>query len=141
MIAIEPNDLRALLKRGNLTGSAASRLAGVNPRTVRRWIGGDSAIPWSAYRLIETHVDQEAMIAEAQADGAAEIAEQDADTGARSPLSVLDERIWTLKTVLQMQQTRASQLEDELGMARAEAAATGKNLREAVAERNRIERA
>ena len=78
-----PADLRALLRRGKLTGSAAASIAGVNPRTIRRWISGDSDIPYSAWRLIQTHVEQREMIEEATADHAAWMAAMDADTAAK----------------------------------------------------------
>jgi hypothetical protein len=74
------DEFRALLRRGNLTGAQAAAIAGVNPRTIRRWVGGASDIPYSAWRLIETQVDQEAMIAEAQSDHAAWIEAQDASS-------------------------------------------------------------
>lgn len=136
---IAPDEIRDLLKRGHLTGSAAARIAGVNPRTLRRWIGGDSAIPYSAFRLIETHVDQEAMIAEAQADHATWMAEMDADTADRAPIVAIEERIWALKTIQQMQHTRCCQLEDELGIARTELAATNRALNALYAERGKAE--
>lgn len=107
-------ELRALLKRGKLTGAAAAKVVGVNPRTLRRWIGGESAIPYSASRLIEDHVEQEAMIAEAQSDYATWIADTDADTAARVPLAALDERIFALKTIQNMQRTCCCRLEGEL---------------------------
>lgn len=37
--------LRAALDRLNLTGVAAAELFGVEIRTVRRWVSGDSPVP------------------------------------------------------------------------------------------------
>lgn len=138
---IAPSELRDLLKRGHLTGSAAAKIACVNPRTLRRWIGGDSAIPYSAFRLIEAHVDQEAMIAEARADHVAWVSVMDADTAAKAPIFSLEERILTLKTIQRMQHNRCCQLEDELGMALAELADTSRKLNAICAERGKMEAA
>ena len=49
------DEIRAVLRMGNLTGSAAGRLLGVNGRTVRKWTGGESDMPYSAWRLLLIH--------------------------------------------------------------------------------------
>lgn len=100
-----PDEFRALLRRGNLTGSAAAAIAGVNPRTIRRWIGGDSEIPYSAWSLISAHVDQAKMVAEGE--------QEDWD----APQST-DEAFSVLKAIQQMQYQRVCELEDELADAR-----------------------
>lgn len=46
------DEIRALLKKRGLTGSAAAKLCGVNPRTVRRWTGGDISMPYAVWRLL-----------------------------------------------------------------------------------------
>ena len=40
-------DFRALLKRWNLTGSAAGALVGVNGRHIRRYTGGHTRVPYA----------------------------------------------------------------------------------------------
>jgi len=57
-------DFRALLRRGNLTGSAAAEIAGVSPRTIRRWVGGQAPVPHDAWVKIQAHIDQHAPAAE-----------------------------------------------------------------------------
>lgn len=47
-----PNGIRTAIKARGLTGSATAQLCKVNPRTVRRWTGGDIPIPYAAWRLI-----------------------------------------------------------------------------------------
>lgn len=47
-----PDDIRAALKSGELTGSQAARLLGVSGRTVRKWTGGEQRMPYSAWRLL-----------------------------------------------------------------------------------------
>jgi transcriptional regulator with XRE-family HTH domain len=56
----DPLRLRALLERSGLTQRALARELGVNERTVRRWIAGDSAIPRAAMIAAE-HVCALAM--------------------------------------------------------------------------------
>ncbi len=129
------SDLRALLQRGKLTGSASARIAGVNARTLRRWIGGESAVPYSAYRVIEAHVEQQEMIAEGEADHAAWIAEMDADTASRAPLAALDEQIWMLTGIQQMQQASLTRLEADIATERAALSETTKRLAALMAER------
>lgn len=48
----KPGEIRAVLKQANLTGSAAGVLLGVNGRTIRKWTGGEQAMPYSAWRLL-----------------------------------------------------------------------------------------
>ncbi len=48
-----PDEVRALLKRYKLTGSAAGEIIGVTSRQVRRWTGGASRMPFAAlYTMI-----------------------------------------------------------------------------------------
>lgn len=44
-----PDRLRAFLSANELTGSEAGALIDVNSRTMRRWTGGQSAMPYSAW--------------------------------------------------------------------------------------------
>jgi DNA-binding XRE family transcriptional regulator len=53
--APSPEKLRALLKEKGLTGSQAAKIAGVNPRTIRKWVGGERGIPTAAWRLLNIH--------------------------------------------------------------------------------------
>lgn len=124
------DEFRALLRRGNLTGSAAAAIAGVNPRTIRRWIGGDSEIPYSAWSLIQAHIEQEEIIAEATADHAAWIAAMD------TPQTIA-ERIATLRAIRDMQYQRACEMEDDLAAARRELAETNRALNTLLAERGK----
>ena len=44
--------LRALMKQKGLTGAMAAEIVGVNSRTIRKWTGGERAIPEAAWRLL-----------------------------------------------------------------------------------------
>ena len=44
--------LRALMKEKGLTGAKAAEIVGVNSRTIRKWTGGERAIPEAAWRLL-----------------------------------------------------------------------------------------
>jgi len=46
-------ELRDLLGRLELTQSGAARMLGVDPRTMRRWIAGERAIPEVVVRLLD----------------------------------------------------------------------------------------
>ncbi len=46
------DDIRALLKSQSWTGARAAVIAGVDSRTVRRWTGAESPIPYSCWRLL-----------------------------------------------------------------------------------------
>lgn len=49
-----PDEVRELLRSQGWTGAAAAEVAGVNPRTVRKWVGGESPISYDCWRsLIE----------------------------------------------------------------------------------------
>lgn len=48
-------DLRAIMKAADLTGSDVAEICGVNPRTVRRWTGGDITMPYAAWMLLNQH--------------------------------------------------------------------------------------
>ncbi|MCV4777601.1 transcriptional regulator, partial [Escherichia coli] len=44
-----PEEIRTLMQIAELTGSKAATLTGLkDSRTVRRWVGGDTPIPFSA---------------------------------------------------------------------------------------------
>lgn len=48
-----PDEVRAVLAICGLTGSAASRLVGIaDSRTVRRWTGGETPIPYSVWAIL-----------------------------------------------------------------------------------------
>lgn len=119
-----PTDLRALLRRGNLTGKAAAAIAGVNPRTIRRWIGGDSKVPYSAWSLISAHVEQAEMVAGAEA-------EQEGWDAPQTPA----EQFAVLKAIRDMQHQRCCNLEDELAEARRVLGDTNRRMNQAAVER------
>jgi DNA-binding transcriptional regulator YiaG len=45
-------EIRELLRSQGWTGSVAAQVAGVNPRTVRKWTGGESLISYDSWRLL-----------------------------------------------------------------------------------------
>jgi hypothetical protein len=48
-----PEEIREVLRRAELTGSAAAKLVGISEsRTIRRWTGGQSPIPYAAWALL-----------------------------------------------------------------------------------------
>ncbi|MFK7885937.1 MAG: methyltransferase domain-containing protein [Gammaproteobacteria bacterium] len=47
-----PEDIRGALKALELSGAEAAALLGVDSRTIRKWTGGERAIPFSAWRLL-----------------------------------------------------------------------------------------
>ncbi|HCU0050496.1 TPA: transcriptional regulator [Proteus mirabilis] len=48
-----PEEIRTLLQIAQLTGSKAAALTGLkDSRTVRRWIGGDTPIPFSSWAIL-----------------------------------------------------------------------------------------
>jgi uncharacterized coiled-coil protein SlyX len=123
-----PDSLRALLQRGSLTGSAAAKICGVNPRTVRGWIGGRSSIPYSALTLLQQHV----AAMEFEADG--EALESDALS------QTLAERIAALQAIQAMQRQAAHRLDDELAEARLAHGQTTSTLNALYAERGKLEK-
>lgn len=50
--APEAEEINALLSFAGLSGSQAGSLVGVDSRTVRRWIGGDRKISYSAWAIL-----------------------------------------------------------------------------------------
>ena len=46
------DEIRALLKSQGWTGARAAAIVGVDSRTIRRWTGGESPIPYSCWRLL-----------------------------------------------------------------------------------------
>ena len=66
-----PEDVRELLRKHGLAGSAAGRICGVGSRTVRRWIApedsaGARQIPTAAWKLLCV-VTEEMLISEIKA--------------------------------------------------------------------------
>ena len=45
-------EFREVTRLLGLTGSEAGRLLGVDGRTIRKWIGGERDVPYSAWRLL-----------------------------------------------------------------------------------------
>lgn len=45
-------EIRCVLREAGLTGAKAGALVGVEGRTVRRWTGGDAAIPYAAWAIL-----------------------------------------------------------------------------------------
>ena len=49
----DSEQVRAILKLAGLTGGEAAKLVGLSDgRTVRRWTGGDSLIPYAAWAIL-----------------------------------------------------------------------------------------
>lgn len=46
------DEFRSVTQTLGLTGSMVGKLLGVHARTVRKWIGGETDIPYSAWRLL-----------------------------------------------------------------------------------------
>lgn len=110
-----PDEFRALLRRGKLTRAAAADLVGVNPRTVGRWLAGDSEIPYSAMSLIQAHVEQEDSVAEfSAADAVLESA----------PAMTAAEQVIALRAIQTMQHQMVCEAEDDLAQLRRELAET-----------------
>ena len=66
-----PDEVREVLRLANLSGSEAARYVGITEgRTIRRWTGGDSAIPYACW----------ALLCHAAGLGLIWFAEQDSDT-------------------------------------------------------------
>lgn len=48
-----PDEIRAILTKAGLSGSQAAQLLGVESgRTIRRWTGGQSPIPYTAWAML-----------------------------------------------------------------------------------------
>lgn len=47
-----PGEIRAALQAAGWTGEMCGRKLGINPRTVRRWIGGEVDIPYAAWSVL-----------------------------------------------------------------------------------------
>ena len=122
-------EFRALLRRGNLTGSAAGAIAGVNPRTIRRWIGGDSEIPYSAWALVQAHVDQESAADEFSAAAAA----------LEAPPMNLGERFAFYRAMQVMQAAECDRLESDLDEARRALDETTRRMNQMAAQRGKLE--
>ncbi|OEE79315.1 transcriptional regulator [Vibrio ordalii FF-167] len=48
----DAEEIRKLLKFAELSGSEVGKLVGVSSRTVRKWVGGQSPIPYAAWALL-----------------------------------------------------------------------------------------
>lgn len=46
------DEFRSVTQQLRLSGAEVGRLLGVHGRTVRKWIGGETEIPYSAWRLL-----------------------------------------------------------------------------------------
>lgn len=49
------SEIRAVLQRAGLTGKEAARILGLSAkgdRTIRRWVGDDSPIPYAAWAIL-----------------------------------------------------------------------------------------
>ena len=64
-----PEEVREALRRVSLTGAAAGRVLGVSGRAIRRWTGGESDIPYSAWRLLLLETGQAQLEFRKVADG------------------------------------------------------------------------
>ncbi|EBM5962825.1 transcriptional regulator [Salmonella enterica] len=52
-----PGEIRILMQISGLTGSKVASLTGVkDSRTVRRWVGGDTPIPFSSWAILVEYV-------------------------------------------------------------------------------------
>lgn len=49
------DEFRSVTQTLRLSGAEVGRLLGVHGRTVRKWIGGETEIPYSAWRLLLIH--------------------------------------------------------------------------------------
>ncbi len=47
-----PSEIRTAMQLSGMTASQGGKVLGVNSRTIRKWIGGESPIPYSAWRLL-----------------------------------------------------------------------------------------
>lgn len=58
-VAPKPAEVAEVVRLLELSGSQAGGMVGVDGRSIRRWIGGDREIPYSAWRLflIEAGLD------------------------------------------------------------------------------------
>lgn len=55
-----PDEFRTVTQILGLTGAQVAQLVGAeDPRTVRRWIGGERAIPYAVWRLLLIDADLE----------------------------------------------------------------------------------
>lgn len=53
-----PEDLRAAAKKAGLTGGQAAALLNANPRTWRRWVGGERSCSAATYFALLVLTDQ-----------------------------------------------------------------------------------
>lgn len=47
-----PGEIRAALQAAGWTGEMCGKKLGINPRTARRWLGGEVDIPYAAWSVI-----------------------------------------------------------------------------------------
>lgn len=64
-----PSQLRGILKKLGFTAREAAARLGVDERTVRRWLAGDSPIPTAAAVLLATWASNPQILASLQARG------------------------------------------------------------------------
>lgn len=50
------NEVREVLRRGQLTGAVAGDLVGVTDRTIRKWTGTDQKMSYASWRLLLIHI-------------------------------------------------------------------------------------
>lgn len=71
------DEFRSVTQTLGLTGSMVGQLLGVTSRAVRKWIGGESEVPYSAWRLLLIHAglaleDPDELVDDARARRAAD---------------------------------------------------------------------
>lgn len=47
-----PGEIRAALQAAGWTGEGCAKTLGINPRTARRWLGGEVDIPYAAWAVL-----------------------------------------------------------------------------------------
>ncbi len=68
-----PKEVAEVIRRLELTGATAGKLLGVDGRTIRRWIGSERDMPYSAWRLLL--IEAGLALVGAPADAARKVAE------------------------------------------------------------------
>ncbi len=131
--------IAVLLSRAALTLEAAAELLGVTPRTVRNWRDGKTPTPYHVVAALTTAAEQAELVAEATADHAEWIAGMDEDTAERAPAATLDEQIWMLRGIQNMQAQAMHRMEDDLAEARIAHGQTTSKLNALYAERGKLE--
>jgi hypothetical protein len=52
------DQVRAAIGAAGLSTAEVGDLLGVDPRTVRRWIGGDRVMPWATWFALRTLIEE-----------------------------------------------------------------------------------